>query len=560
MNILKARTLASKATDNFVKTYYDMIAKSGQQATITGDNTPIIRLPASKLDELSALQAQEVQARYTLAGIDTETPIEAYKGVQARILGDSQLVNPKNKVGTLIDPSVYTHSNIPIMMGPYEGSSIYANGGLPTDIINKKARGMVIQGATFKGMDNKFWNSDKLQRLEEAAAITGFNDTISDASCDSFIYGGAITYPVFKRDTPGRMLTDIDKLGLEKGCIDRWVSVDRWNTMIVPSYVVTAKDYLKPHTLYVPMSSLELNTTRVALLKPRPIPYWVALYNIGWAPSDFTGWLRSYYGYAIVCQSIPVMAQQMSLVLYKMPLDALQATIGPDKVRELMEINEEKMSEWSALSPKAVNMVGEVEVVDRTYSGFEQFVGAMKSDLASSCGIPEPSLWHTPNKGFSDNTTESLLKQSETLRMLQRFLERSMPPCTEALIAHVFGQDSEEWRRRDEVQMTFNKPVISTEKDLAEVGARFAASVSSFVQAGVRPDTALQLSSQFFPTVKVTEEMLADARKSYEDVMEKQNINTAQGLGPQAGNKQLGGGQGNTKGAKTTTGAFTKAK
>ena len=54
--------------------------------------------------------------------------------------------------------------------------------------------------------------------------------------------------------------------------------------------------------------------------------------------------------------------------------------------------------------------------------------------------------------------------------------------------------------------------------------------------------------------------MLTDARQSYEDVMDKQNVNTAQGLGPQAGNKQLGGGQGNTKGAKTTTGAYTKAK
>ena len=519
MNILKARTLASKVTDSFVKSYYDMIAKSGQQSTITGDSTPIIRLPASKLDELSALQAQEVQARYTLAGIDTETPSEAYANMKSRIIGDSQLVNPKNKVGTLIDPSVYTHSNIPIMMGPYEGSSIYANGGLPTDIINKKARGMVIQGATFKGMDTKFWNSDKLQRLEEAAATTGFNDAVSDASCDSFIYGGSILYPVFKRDTPGRMLTDLGKLGLEKGCIDRWVSVDRWNTMIVPSYVVTAKDYLRPRTLYVPLSSLELNTTRVAIIKPRPIPYWVALYNIGWAPSDFTGWLRSYYGYAIVCQSIPVMAQQMSLVLYKMPLDALQATIGPDKVKQLMEINEEKMSEWSALSPKAVNMVGEVEVVDRTYSGFEQFVGAMKSDLASSCGIPEPSLWHTPNKGFSDNTQESLIKQSETLQMRQHFIERYMQNAKDLLIGHVWGTDSEEWKNRHRIQLRFSKPEITTEKDLVDVGAKFAASVNSLVQAGFTPDIAIQTAKQFFPKVEITEEQIAQIKKAYEQRM-----------------------------------------
>ena len=236
-----------------------------------------------------------------------------------------------------------------------------------------------------------------------------------------------------------------------------------------------------------------------------------------------------------------------------MPLDGLYATIGPDKVKQLMEINEQKMAEWSALSPKAVNMVGEVEVVDRTYSGFEQFVGAMKSDLASQAELPEPVLWHTPNKGFTDNTTESLLKQSETLQMKQRFIERSMGPCTKALIAHVFGQDSEEYRNAHLIRMSFNKPVISTEKDLAEVGARFAASVSSFVQAGVSPDTAIQLSAQFFPSVKITKELLTQAKKSYEEVMARQGSTQVNN------NNQIGQKQGNTKGKATTTGSFTKS-
>ena len=247
------------------------------------------------------------------------------------------------------------------------------------------------------------------------------------------------------------------------------------------------------------------------------------------------------------------MAQQMSLILYKMPLDALNATIGPEKVKELMQINEQKMAEWSAVDPKAVNMVGDVEVVDRTYSGFEQFIGAMKSNLASQAELPEPVLWHTPNKGFSDNTTESLLKQSETLQMKQRFLERCLKPCTDALIAHVFGTDSDEWKHRSELKMTFSKPVISTEKDLAEVGARFAASVSSFVNAGVSPDTAIELSSQFFPTVKITDEILRMAKESYEKVMQQQLE-----IGKQ--NSAMGQPQGNVKGKATTTGSFTKAK
>lgn len=557
MNIRKAAALATKVDDSYLKSVYEIISKSASERTIAGDSEPMLRIPLSACREITELGMEQVKANYIEGdGVVPESPAEARKNVAIALnkqLAGDNLVNPVNKVGTLIDPSVFTHSQIPVMMGPWEGSSVYAPGGLPATIIDKKARAMVMHGASFKSENKKVWTNDKIEQMEAAAEVTGFNDHISDGATDGFIYGGAILYPVFKNDGPSSYRRPLDKLKLGKGCIDRWVNTDRWNTVVVPSYIVTAKDYLKPDTIYIPQSALEIHTSRMAMIKPKPVPYWVSLYNIGWAPSDMSGWLRSYYGYEIVCQSIPVMAQQMSLILYKMPLDALNATIGPDKVKQLMQINEEKMAGWSALSPKAVNMVGDVEVVDRTYSGFEQFVGAMKSNLAAQAELPEPVLWHTPNKGFSDNTTESLLKQSETLQMKQKFLERSMQPCTDALIAHVFGMDSEEWEHRAELKMTFNKPIISTEKDLAEVGARFAASVSSFVNAGVSPDIAIDLSSQFFPTVKVTDEMLAKAKESYEQVQKMQLE-----LGKQK--MEMGQPQGNTKGKATTTGSFTKAK
>lgn len=552
MNIAHLKSLAEKTTDKYLKDVFDLISKSAVPHAIAGDSEPYIQLPSGVCEQISQLGYEHVQANYIERFGQIQTPAEVRKEMFVKIAGDA-LINRKSGIGTMLDPSVYTHSQIPVMLGPWEGSSVYAPGGLPATIIDKKARGMVMHGASFKSENKEIWTNDKIEQMEAAAEITGFNDQVSDASADAYIYGGSILYPVFQRDTPSSYLRDLNKTRLEKGCIKRWVSTDRWNTVVVPSYVVTDEDYLHPRTLYIPQGALEINTSRVAMIKPKPVPYWVSLYNIGWAPSDMAGWLRSYYGYEITCQSIPVMAQQMSLILYKMPLDALNATIGPEKVKQLMEINEEKMAEWSAVDPKAVNMVGDVEVVDRTYSGFEQFIGAMKSNLASQAELPEPVLWHTPNKGFSDNTTESLLKQSETLQMKQRFLERCLKPCTDALIAHVFGTDSEEWKYRDELKMTFSKPIISTEKDLAEVGARFAASVSSFVNAGVSPDTAIELSSQFFPTVKITDEILRMAKESYEKVMQQQLE-----IGKQ--NSAMGQPQGNVKGKATTTGSFTKAK
>ena len=551
MYVAQAVRLAD-SKDPYIKEVYSHIVKTGNAHTIAGDSTPMIQMSARDIDEVMSIAERHVQANYLEHGYTFKTAKEAHDEMFVKIAGD-QLINQKNGIGTVLDPNTYTTSNVPIMLGPYEGSSIYANGGLPATIIDKKARGMIMKGASFASLDDKIWNHDKIEILEHAAAETGFNDKVSDASADAHIYGGSILYPVFKGDSPSTYLKDLDKMGLEKDCIVRWVTTDRWNTVVVPSYIVTARDYLKPRSLYIPQASLDINTSRIAIIRPKPMPYWVTLYNIGWSPSDMCGWLRSYYGYEITCQSIPVMAQQMSLILYRMPLDALNATIGKEKVRELMQINEENMSQWSALSPKAVNMVGEVEVVDRTYSGFEQFIGAMKSNLASQAELPEPVLWHTPNKGFSDNTTESLLKQSETLQMKQKFLERCLAPCKDALIAHAFGTSGKEWENRNKLQIIFNKPSISTEKDLAEVGARFAASVSSFVNAGVSPDTAIELSSQFFPTVRITDEMLKKARESYEQVMEHQLK-----MGEQKA--QLGQPQGNVKGNKTTTGSFTKAK
>lgn len=113
----------------------------------------------------------------------------------------------------------------------------------------------------------------------------------------------------------------------------------------------------------------------------------------------------------------------------------------------------------------------------------------------------------------------------------------------------MFGQHSKEYENRDKLRINFNKPIISTEKDLAEAGARYAASVNSFVQAGISPDIAVKLASQFFPSVKITEESISAIKQSYEEFLK-------------AGNAVGGGGTGNNMATSSgkTTGAFTKAK
>lgn len=539
---------------------------------MAGDSITV--MDANAIDELRQIMWAEEQARVIKSRGTFITPSEAYNNQLLKIgtrimagdaaINDMQyadamkapLTNSVYKYGTLADPMTYTQATAPIAFGPMEVSNIYADGGLPADIVNKKSRAMVLEGATFTPTDHKFWDGDKVQMLEDAAVETGFNDVAADNIAESFLYGGSIMYPIFKTDRPSSFIKPLDTLPLTKECIDRWVHVDRWNVVTVPSFIVTTEDYINPKTMFIPQTSLEVSTSRICITRPKSLPYWALLYNLGWCPSDLQGWMRAYYSYEITQLSIPVMAQQMSLLLYKMPLDGLNATIGPDNVEKLMAINEKRMAEWNALSPKAVNMVGEVEVVDRTYSGFDQFIGAIKSELAVQCGLPEPSLFHTPNKGFSDNTTESLLKSSETLKLSQRVIEKAMNPARDALVAHVFGMDSKEWEKRHQIRLRFDKPVISTEKDLADVGARFAASVNSFVQAGIAPDTAIELSKPFFPSIKITDEMIQAARKSYD---EQQKLQATTGMMKKPGTGGTSGGQIGS-GQSAQTGHNTKAQ
>lgn len=540
-----------KNNDELVK-----LLRNCTRHTIAGDSKPLYQYSLETINDIRDVVYDSIMGNYLDNGIELKTPQEVRDATVLKIAGD-MLWNEQTGYGTLLDPNEYTRPIMPVMCGAGDASSIYAAGGLPASIIDKKSTAMVVEGANFRTTQKEVWTEDKLQKLADSAEETGLNDALGDTIRDAHLYGGAVLYPLMKYDRPSSLVSRLDRRRLEKGCISRWVEVDRWNTVYVPSFVPTAKDYLTPDSMMILQESVEVSTSRMAIVRPRPQPYWAIIANMGWAPSDITGWLRSYYAYETTQMSIPVMAQQMSLVLYRMPLDALNATVGADQVEKLMKVNEEQMKRWSALRPEAVNMVGEVEVVDRTYSGFEQFVGAIKSDLAAQCEIPEPSLWHTPNKGFSDNTQESILKQSETLKLRQHYIERYLGNVKDCIVAHTFGTDSDEWKNRQYVKLSLDKQMVTTETELATIGAHLAASVNSYVQAGISPDTALAISKTFYPSAKITDDMVTAIKKSYEE-----RLKAEQAVASNTGTQPIGSfGKAKAKGNRAANGTGSnKAK
>jgi hypothetical protein len=477
----------------------------------------------SDIELIQHLTHQEIYSSHVKHGIN----VQSLDGVRddltckfRKIAGDG-FYNPISGVGMHgTDPQMFTRSNIPVVFGPMETCSIYTNGGLPAVIIDKKSRGLLNRGVTFRSKDEEFWSVDKISQLEEAAEITGLNEMAANTVRDALIMGGCALYPIFTDDNKRRFDFSLDGLHLEKGCIKRWLSIDRWNIVYVPSFIITAEDYLHPKHIYIPLGGYSVNSERVAFVRPKSLPYWSVMFNLGWCPSDYSGYIRSLLSYQMFIMATTIMSQQMSLLLYQMPLDSMQATLGPKAIKELMEVNQQKLREWSILNPGAVNMVGEVKIVERTYSGFDQFAEAIKGDLAAQSGLAQPAIFHTPNKGFQDNTKEAAIKQDETMRLLASNLEHQFTsPVVPVLIAHVFGSDSEEWAKKDTLFLSFDKPIPQTELDMAEIAARFSASVASLAQAGVPPDVAMKVSQQFFKSVVIEEEIFQQTKENAEKQM-----------------------------------------
>lgn len=505
--MLDFETAAAGTKSQLFKQIYGILARGNKSGSYTADGIGKRTHSISDIDEVKAVTWDHILAQRAASGEETQSIDEARKSL---IFTKDSFYNPMSKIGTGADPTTYSAATIPVAIGPFEATSIYSSGGIAEIIINKKAKGVTLNGYRFVSENKEVWAEEKLELLRERLNETGFIDKLSDTMRDGFLYGGAVLYPVFKRDTGESFAYDASTLLrnglLHEGCIDRWVEIDRWNTVLVPEFNVTAADYMSAKSYYVPLSGIEVCTDRSAIIKPKRLPYWGAIRQMGWGVSDLEGYMRSILGYEMSIASIPLMAQQMSLLLYEMPLDTLFAQLGVDAVKKLMKENTEQMKEWSMANPKVLNAFGKVYTVNRQYTGYPDLMLTMRQDIAAQSGIPESVLFHTQPKGFSNNTEEVLLKESQTVKLAQQAILPSLEYIVPYAVLHAFGPDSQEARFIRDVHFSFDTPVVATDSERAETSARFSAAVNSLRQAGVPITAALNITQQFFRDIKISEE------------------------------------------------------
>lgn len=450
--------------------------------------------------------------------------------------------NPTSGIGTIIDPGMQTESFIPVSITPTEATAYYANAGLPARVIDKKAGVLSLDGVKF---ECDAFTPEDIQKLEARAQENGFNEAYSQAITQSLIFGGAVTYPALDGDNPlktqkgiNELLSEIKK---EKDFIRYWITADRWNCVFVPDYNITAQDYLYAKHLFIPLGGVRVSTERMAMIRPKRLPFWGAIQQMGWSTSDFEGWIKDYEAYQIMKMSLPIMAQQSSLMYHALPADGLIIENGPKAARKFFEENEQQMREWSMLHPRAINSIGEIKILERTYSGFRDLINESRLAFCASSGLAESVLFQEKATGLaSDNQDDIKLKQSETARLLFNQVEPAFKNCIKLLVADTFGKNSEQYRHAGEVHIKRDDGVVMTDQEKAQIGQSLAQTAGAFVSMGAPLTTALKAADKLIKDGELDENTMDELTAGENEGMDQEMwdaINGGRGMNQEEENR-----------------------
>lgn len=524
--------LLETETNEHHKNIFSIIAKhESTEETETQDGCKEIALDSSELERIRDEMSAIVQdARASTGNIQTAAEMKSklitdfpkkLKEQMQSILNAEKLANnsgivqdgysnPVSGIGTMIDPGMSTESFIPVSILPGEATAYYSNGGLPQRIINKKAGCLALDGVHFESAE---LSPDDITKLEDYANECGFSDAYSQAITQALIFGGAATYPVIDGDNPLTFQKSLKELFLkykkEKDFIRYWVNADRWNCVFVPEYNITAQDYLYAKSLFIPLGGVRVSTERMAMVRPSKLPFWGAIQQMGWSTSDFEGWIKDFESYQIMKMSLPIMAQQCSLMYHSIPADGLIIENGPEFAKQFFKENEEQMRQWSMLHPRAINSVGEIKILERTYSGYHELLKASERALGASSSVPESILFAEKATGLaSDNEEDITLKQSEAIRLLFNTVAPSFKNCVKILVYSCFGLNSEQAKVADKVKIKADNGVIVSDNDKAQLGQAFSSIAGQFVAMGIPLGSAIKVAKSFVPSAELDEETM----------------------------------------------------
>ena len=410
------------------------------------------------------------------------------------------IVNGRWNINNSIDPTRANLSLPNIYISPYEANSLYSQKGIFETIINKKAKSILLNGCN---LENKHLTQKQIDLVKEKMEVLNFKEMLSESTLTSLVYGGALVFPLFKRDTPVTTALPLDallRLGvLKKDCIDYFVQLDRWNTFIIPPYNPTQKDFLRPDVYTVPFLGSDVYHARCArVVTAKQAGYWGQIVNQGWGISDMCGYVQSGMNYKVAIQSLPLMIQQMSILARVVNVDGVLATEGANALDALVEQDTIRTREASIDNPVTMDVLGDIKSINRNFAQVPELIRLLRQDLASDATLPEPLLFSSEKGNFSsgDDTQGNLFKQNESVQMIHKDLESQFKQLAKIVIIDALGTDDEVIKALPYTQIHFDQPVIANALERAQIGKFHSETVFNLVSARLPIDIAVEMADK----------------------------------------------------------------
>ena len=425
------------------------------------------------------------------------------------------IINGRWNINTSIDPARANLSLPNIYISPWEANSLYSQKGIFETIINKKAKSILLNGCN---LENKHLTQKQIDLVKEKMEVLNFKEMLAESTLTSLVYGGALVFPLFKKDTPvttSLPLNSLLKLGiLKKDCIDYFIQLDRWNTFIIPPYNPTQKDFLRPDVYTIPFLGSDVYHSRCArVVTAKQAGYWGQVINQGWGISDLCGYVQSGMNYKVAVQSLPLMIQQMSILARVVNVDGVLATEGANALDALVEQDTIRTREASPDNPVTMDVLGDIKSIDRNFGQVPELIRLLRQDLASDAVLPEPLLFSSEKGNFSsgDDTQGNLFKQNESVQMIHKDLESQFKQIAKIVIIDTLGTDDEIIKALPYTQIHFDQPVIANALERAQIGKFHSETVFNLVSARLPIDIAVEMADK-----NVSSDMRTNA-----DILEK---------------------------------------
>lgn len=410
-------------------------------------------------------------------------------------------LNGRWNTGNIVDPTKASFALPNVYISPWEANSLYSQKGLFETVINKKSKSILLNGCV---IENKHIKQEQMDKVNENAEIRhNFKSILSQSTLDALVYGGGLTFPMFKKDTPITTQLNLNallKLGvLKKDCIDYFVQLDRWNTFIIPPYNPTQKDFLRPEVYTIPFLGSDVYHGRCARVVPaKQAGYWGQILNQGWGISDLCGYVQSGLNYKVAIQSLPLMIQQMSILARTVNIDGVLATEGKNALDGLIEEGTVVTREASPDNPITMDVLGDIKSINRNFAQVPELMRLLRQDFASDAVLPEPLLFSSEKGNFSsgDDTQGNLFKQNESIQMIHKDIEPQFKQLAKIMIIDALGTDKEIIEALPYTQIHFDQPVIANALERAQIGKYHSENIFNLVSSRIPADIAVEMADK----------------------------------------------------------------